>query len=653
MIRRIASLAVLLCVASTSAFAWGGAPDWLKALAHTQLPKYADDTAGAALLDETVVTVTRNGELHTLHRTAYKVLTTAGRDLGYIAVHYDKENALTGFRAWAIAANGEEYQVKERDAVETAAFDGELYADAKVKVLRIPAAEPGAIVAYEIEQTRRPYGLQDVWQYQSTIPVRRARYSLTLPEGWSQEARWLNAPALAPRTENGALVWELSDVDAIKPEPGMPAMRSLAGALAVTLVPPVTEAALRPHRTWADVGAWYEALSASRRTATPALQAKARELTASKATTLEKIAAIAAFAQRDVRYVAIEIGIGNVQPHAAADVFANRYGDCKDKVTLLVTMLKEIGVKAHPLLVHTDRGVANKDYASIRWFNHVIAAIELPADAPAEALYATVKHEKLGRLLFFDPTSPNTPFGHLPPYLQASRGLLVASGTGELIELAAQAPESSQLLRSAKLKLDDAGALAGEVREVRTGAIATNYRDALQSMTEKERQQFVEQQLNYHLNHFTLRDLAVENLDDPAKDLVIHYTLAAPSYARTAAGLLLVRPRVLGRKTDAIIDLKNRKYGYEMSGPSREVDDIEIAMPANVIADELPPAQNLSTPVVSYTSQSTFEKNALHYRREYKVQNFDVPLAGLADLNKAFSQVLADERTSAVLRAVH
>ena len=50
--------------------------------------------------------------------------------------------------------------------------------------------------------------------------------------------------------------------------------------------------------------------------------------------------ALAQFVQHDVRYVAIELGIGGWQPHSASDIFAHRYGDCKDKATLLSSMLE-------------------------------------------------------------------------------------------------------------------------------------------------------------------------------------------------------------------------------------------------------------------------------------------------------------------------
>ena len=56
---------------------------------------------------------------------------------------------------------------------------------------------------------------------------------------------------------------------------------------------------------------------------------------------------LANYMQRNIRYVAIEVGIGGFQPHPAADVFAHQYGDCKDKATLLSTMLKQIGIDSY------------------------------------------------------------------------------------------------------------------------------------------------------------------------------------------------------------------------------------------------------------------------------------------------------------------
>jgi transglutaminase-like putative cysteine protease len=87
--------------------------------------------------------------------------------------------------------------------------------------------------------------------------------------------------------------------------------------------------------TWGDIGAWYADLARGRRDPSPQLKQKVAELTADAPTLLAKMQALAAFVQDDIRYVAIELGIGGFQPHTAADVLRHEYGDCKDKATLL------------------------------------------------------------------------------------------------------------------------------------------------------------------------------------------------------------------------------------------------------------------------------------------------------------------------------
>lgn len=643
-------LALVLCPAATPAHAWGGAPDWLKQIAHTPLPKYGEDVRGVSLLDETITTVTDDGEIRTRRRRAWKILNTAGRDLGYVAIHFDSETRLYDFRAWSISPSGEEYQVKERDAVESAAFDGELYADNKIKVVRIPAADPGSIVAFEYEQRERPAGLQDTWWFQGADPVRVARYTLILPAGWTHEERWINAEARPPQLAGTTSTWELQEIAGVKDEPGMPSRSAVEGRMSINFIPPQQDRLKgRLHRNWNELGAWYSQIVAGRQLVTPALKSKTAELTAGKKSAFDKIRALAAFAQREVRYVAVEIGIGSYQPHAAGDVFANRYGDCKDKVTVLATMLREAGVESYYVLVNTTRGVIDPGFASLIGMNHVIIAIQLPADAP-EGLLTVIKHPKLGKLLLFDPTNSTTPLGHLPGYLQESRGLLVSDGGGELIPIAAEPPEASQLRITAKLKLDAAGALEGDVTEVRTGSLAANMRSFLKSKNDQERMQFMEKRLTHDLTQSVLRDLVVQNADDIDQDLVIRYHVAAESYARRPAGMLLVRPRVIGRKAESIVDLKDRRYGYEMWGTSLETDEIEIALPPGFVPDELPPPQNLTSPVVVYSSEVKGDGGVLRYQRQYRVRGVAVPREGLVELNRTFNAILADERNSAVLK---
>jgi predicted transglutaminase-like cysteine proteinase len=640
--------ALLLLAVAKVGMARVSAPDWMKKAAATPIPAFPHNPAGVVLLDGTTTTVSASGEIRTLHRMVWKILTSSGRDLGTFAVRSDSETRLKSLHAWAITASGEELQAADREAMESSAVSGELYSDQKLVMLRIPGAEPGSTIAIEYEQRGRPYALQDSWTFQDDVPVVLARYTLVLPDGWSHDEKWFNSAGVAPAQTGGTSVWEMRNIAAMKDEPHRASARVIAGRMTVNLIPPHEQLTGRAHRTWDDVAAWYASLTSDRTIATPALTAKARELTAGKTSTFEKVAAIGSFAQHDVRYVAIEIGIGGYQPHLAGDILANLYGDCKDKVTLMRTMLHEAGVASDYVLATTHRRTVEPSFASVSGFNHMVIAVPLGADAPV--LPAVINHPRLGKMLIFDPTDAMTPAGQLPEYLQNNELLVIAPQGGVVIHTAPGGPEENRLTVAAKLALDGAGGLHGAVRETRTGSIAAGWREWLHGKTETERLRALHERLAVHLAQFEMSGFTIENLNDSSRDLVFNYGIVASSYAKNAGALLLVRPRVLGEKAETVIDLSERAYDYETEGPSLQTDDVEIALPEGLVVDELPAAVQVNAAGFRYGSGTTVDKNVLHYHREYRVERFNVPRAELAEVNRVFNAIMADERSSAVLK---
>jgi transglutaminase-like putative cysteine protease len=633
--RRLAFLLATLALAGSS-YARVNIPPWVRAAIPAEVPA-EKDTVAVVLLDDTAVTVNPDGVMSTRYRRVVKILNNDGKGYGVATAWIDHDTKLRELHAWSIDSTGGEYEVRERDAIETTPTDFELYTDARMKVLSIPAANPGSIVAYEVEMTDVPTLPQTAWHFQEDVPVLLARFQLVLPQGWTYDARWMNYTKAEPSSPG---LWELRSIPAIKDEPRRPATMTLAGRIGFNFLRPAAKSL-----AWSDIGKWYLGLALPRNAATPQLQAKVKELTAGAA---DPMRPLARFAQRDVRYVAVEIGIGGYQPHAAGEIFSNRFGDCKDKATLLRTMLKEIGVDAYYVLVNATRGVTDPAFPSMYAFNHVIAAIPISADK-AKGLHAVIDHPKLGKLLLFDPTSTLTPYGELPESLQASRGLLVTADGGEMIELPQLPPEASQLRRVAKLQLDSKGTLTGMVEEVRTGSVAVSMRASLQALNAVERVHMIETNLASHLTASTAADVTIEHLDDPEADLVIRYRLAAPFYAKRTAGMIIIRPRVVGAKADRLLDPK-RLYAYQTDGPSLHTDEVEIRMPEALTLDELPSKVEIDNPFVHYSAGSTFDAGVLHYKRQYALKAFMVPLASQPELNSAWKQVLADERASAVFK---
>ena len=506
------------------------------------------------------------------------------------------------------------------------------------------------MIGYEYEQRRRPSVLQDTWWFQDEIPVRRARFVLRLPKGWEFQSVWLNRSPQEPRAESeNQSVWELEDIPAIEPEPAMPPWRAVAGRLAITYFPSGASAGKR-QASWRDVGQWYFQLAEGRRRSTPEIQQKVTQLTSALSSPLEKIQALATFVQKDIRYVAIEIGLGGYQPHAARDIFANRYGDCKDKATLLSTMLWGIGIESYYVLANSQRGVVAPKFASMLSFNHVILAIRLPKDVPTVSLNAVVNHPDLGPLLFFDPTDPLTPLAYLPPTLQANEGLLVKEDGGELLELPLVPPTLNRLFRAGKLELTLYGTVLADVQEIRWGAPAAVLRAQLLDAQQSDRQKVLEKFLGEFLGGFLLQGVQVENLEAFDKPVVLRYRFVAQNYAKLVGDLMLIRLRVLGQKGSDLLEKKARKYPVQFPTTTSESDIFDISLPSGFQVDELPPPVQVTCGSAEYKSKAEVTSGVLRYSRNYIIESVMVPTERLEELKNFYRQVAADERANAVLK---
>jgi hypothetical protein len=654
------TVCAVVLLAGVSRSEAGDAPAWMHAVVNAPLPAHDEKTDVVLLYSERIVTVQSVDKIKTTVREAYKILRPGGREYGTVIAWFNSRSKITAMRGWCIPAQGKDYEVKDKEAIEISLpkIDGsELVSDVKDKLLRIPAAEPGNIVGYEYEREEQPLVLQDVWNFQETNPVREAHYSLQLPPSWEYKVTWLNYPESKPSQTGNQSQWLVNDVKGIKPEDSMPPWQGVAGQMILSFFPPGGSAQNQGFQDWKQMGIWYQGLTNGRREASPELKQKVAALTSSSTTPLAKMKALGEFAQRDVRYVAIELGIGGWQPHPAAEVFNHHYGDCKDKATLMGAMLHETGIESYYVVINSERGSVTPETPPYKGgFDHVILAIKLPEGAADSSLVATMAHPKLGKILFFDPTDEMTPFGQLHGALQANYGLLVTSDGGELVQLPQLPPMTNGIQRTAKLNLTATGTLTGDVQETRVGDRAWSQRWALRTVTkETDKIKPIETLLSRSLATFQIMKASVGNVQLTDQPFLYNYSVVAQNYAKPAGNLLLVRPRFIGNKSSDLLETREpRKYAVEFDGPSRDTDIFEITLPAGYEVDDLPPPVNADYSFASYHSKTEVNGNTLKYTRTFEVKELSVPVGKVEDLKKLYRIIAGDERNTAVLKpAVH
>ncbi len=160
-------------------------------------------------------------------------------------------------------------------------------------------------------------------------------------------------------------------------------------------------------KSWEDVGAWYHSLEADRILPDDTIKAKVAELTVGKSTDVEKAQALYDYVATNIRYIGVAFGIGRFQPHTAAEILSNQYGDCKDKHTLLAAMLSAVGIQSDAVLI--GAGIRfNEAVPSPASFNHLITHLTLA-----------------GKPVWLDTTAEVAPFGMLVSPTRDKQALVI------------------------------------------------------------------------------------------------------------------------------------------------------------------------------------------------------------------------------------
>jgi hypothetical protein len=301
-----------------------------------------------------------------------------------------------------------------------------------------------------------------------------------------------------------------------------------------------------------------------------------------------KIAAVARYVQQRIRYAAVEVGLGGYQPHAAATVLANGYGDCKDKATLLIAMLRTLGVRADYVLLNAERGIVPRGYASPKSFDHAIVAIRWPDKTAASNLYAWLGAPGPGHLLLFDPTDPATPWGWLPAAEQGGEALLASHAGGRSVQLPVLASALNRRLRSARFVMRGDGSLLGSVEEVRTGVFAGRMHGQMDPTPRQQRRWQV--RFDRVLPGIQLADW---NGTQDGGTVLVRYRLTVRPYLQLSGTTVVLPPWLFPLATPSLQEDGARRYPIRLGTVGSRTDFYRIQLARNLQVGALPSPVNL------------------------------------------------------------
>jgi|GEM_PF-833732 len=433
----------------------------------------------AATVLQKTVEIEIRGDGSVARRTHLEVRLDTATDLAAWSPYpilIDDHLELGAVTAWVRRPDGTTEKVGRKGFDTTDLADDEvLHTSAKLRLVRFPGAPAGAVLGLDYEQTERPWfpaGWVVLGAHDAAISHLRVRV-----HGGGADWRWSILGSTA-----GLQVSE-SPGEVLITAADLPRPADLEQLPDEVLEGPVLRYGWHGPATWAAVGRWYDEISRGvARNREEVRQAARRILAASPASDAKPAGGVAggdgrrsrrqlqdilAFVRREVRYVAVEVGVGGYRPAPAHETLARRWGDCKAKVELLLDLLAEAGIEAYPVLVQArPQSRIDPEFPAPGLFNHMIAAL------PVSALALAPDDPVAGGYLFVDPTQERGGVGWLHPADQDQWALILRGERSVLVRTPLRPQlEGSQLTLDLAVRAD--GAATGRLRlELRGGFAA-------------------------------------------------------------------------------------------------------------------------------------------------------------------------------------
>ena len=474
---------------------------------------------------------------------------------------------------------------------------------------------PGVIVELEIQED---YFIHDdvgpvMWTYllqQTMAPCRRRRFTFAIAEPFAG-ALALHHGADEPRetTEQSYRVyrWEWSDVPGIEADAWLPPPLDFAPWIDLSTLP-----------DWRPVEDHYRKELALAPGAAEAVRKLASELTEGKATPRDRALAIYNYAARDMRYGRhpSEFDVPTIRD--PSKMLEDLRGDCKDKSSLMVALLAEVGITAQIVVLMTAQNGRTPMLPSRR-FDHAIVRAQVD-----------------GREMWFDPAAGVFTFGSLPQNDQGVKALVLDGGTARFVDVPLDEPAAQLTERHCRGRLTAEGDYELTAEICVHGDRGAMIRAMLADRNDDHRRRTIQQGVADERPGAVVTDIDLVSIDDLAEPIRYRYNLRLPNWARPVKDLLLFRiPWAEPLEATGPISVHERSLPLQLPNVSRHVETHEIQLPPGYAGYGLPVAVKLQCAGSSYELSITCNENRLVCHRVMETRSGIIPSETFPEL-KAF-----------------
>jgi hypothetical protein len=577
-----------------------------------QLPsgKTYPDAAVIYILQEKIEEAFKDGRCRSTYHSVFKIVHEKGKSYANISIGFNSlyEDASLLY-AKTITPEGQVLPLR-KDAIKVINpySDYPAYNDYKRLTFSLPGVAVGSVIDYKVViEGKRPVidgKFSNEFDFQEFDPVLISRYQLTLPKNMDLKYLLLNpldqiiaVPRIVQQGNKKTYLWEYKDIPQIIGEISMPPYDEVGFRLLVTNM-----------SSWDEFASWWRRLIEKKKVPTRAITEKVVTLTQNLSTLQEKEESLFDYVKREVQYVSVDLGKSGFEPNAAAEVFENKYGDCKDKSTLLISMLRSAGIPAYYVLIPTNSiGNLIHDFPYPFQFNHCIVAIK-----DGEGYH------------FLDPVAETHSF-HSLPWSDQNRDVLVFEDQRIVFAKtpSLKAEENARQTQQ-KIKIGGDGSIENEVRKSGSGDSEAYYRSFFSNSSPVEIKESMEREV-YYINPGA--KLLEYNHSDPLnfkEKFVIHLKYRSRDYCKNSGDLLIFElPQI--RQGCSSVDKLERRYPLIRWTNSYSKNEAEFNIPEGYEIYYLPEPTEVMSQYFEFRSTYRQEGERIFYQGEFWDKAMRIP----------------------------
>jgi tetratricopeptide (TPR) repeat protein len=511
-----------------------------------------------------------------------------------------------------------------QDLTAPVAREAPMYTDARQKHVTVPALAVGDAIEYNVITTAKSLLTGEFWQtwnFNDSSICLDEQVDLDVPIGRALKIKSPTGVDPTIREEGSRRIYHWATSTTHSPESGdmLRNFKIDAASLLQGGRPPAGRRIIfSTLQSWAEVGRWYGGLEHDRRIVTAEVRAQADDIVKGKTGDREKAQALYQWVARNIRYVSLSFGVGRYQPHAAAEVLSHRYGDCKDKATLLETFLEAEGMRAQAALINSRMQV-EADVPSPLQFDHAITYLELD-----------------GQPTWLDSTLGVGPFMYLLPQLRGKQALVVFSDAAPALRKTPENLAARTLYRfGINGSVDKQGKLNAVLSLDTRGDAEVLLRIGMMTFSPSQLAALMEKAASGQkekYEDFSFHDLKADDAMDTSKPFHAEVQMTS-DLGKTSPGEIdhLIRGFLGAKRFESLLpevagygSSKDGDRPLPLNGPAEYSLETSIKMPSASAAGK-PESVHVNGPFADYEATSEWSEQTFHGRWRLEISAPEVP----------------------------